>query len=134
MSALPVAEGVAMPLAAVQRVYRAKAEEARRAQAQMDALLDLKARLQAGEDTEVMADQVLALFADQGSAEAVAVYCNARGWQASTDEGVLPFTAADVLKIVEWDELPGDVVLRQLAQTRLASMARPEAAAPLVPG
>ncbi|WP_271008672.1 hypothetical protein [Paucibacter sp. B51] len=131
MSARTVTEGVAMPLAAVQRLYRVKADEARRAQAQMDALLDLKARLQAGEDTELMADQVLALFTDLGSAEAVAAYCNARGWQASTDEGVLPFTAADVLKIVEWDELPGDVVLRQLAQARLASAGTGE---PLVPG
>lgn len=119
-------EAVARPLAAVQRIYRAKAEEVRRAQQQMEALLNLKARLAAGEDSETMADQLLTLFIDLASAEAVAGYCEERGWQAHVDAGVLPFTPADVLKIVEWDELPGDPALRQLAQERLASLGAAE--------
>ena len=110
------------PLAAVQRIYRLRADEGRRVQSELAALLTLKAKLVAGEDAPTMADQVLALFIDLGDGPAVAAYCVARGWQAQTDDGLRDFTAEDVLHIVEWDELPGDTALRMLAQTRLAQL------------
>ena len=109
------------PLDAVQRIYRARADEARRVQGELAALLALKAKLVAGEDAPTMADQVLALFIDLGDAGAVAAYCSGRGWQAQTDEALRDFTADDVLHIVAWDELPGDAALRALAQRRLPS-------------
>ncbi|MCV2349333.1 hypothetical protein [Paucibacter sp. Y2R2-4] len=111
---------LAQPLAAVQRVYRARAEGLRRLQAELEALLDLKARLVAGDDAGTMLDQILALFADLGDAQAVADYCAERGWQALHDDGQQhPFSAEDVKRVVEWDELPGCGVLRTLAQARL---------------
>lgn len=111
--------GLGLPLKAIQQIFRGKADECRRAQDEMEALVRLKGRLMAGEDAPTMADQVLTLFAHLKDAQAVADYCNSRGWQAHNDSGLGSFVADDVLHIVEWDELPGDPVLRALAQLQL---------------
>ncbi|MBA4343231.1 MAG: hypothetical protein C0423_13920 [Methylibium sp.] len=87
---------------------------------QQEALFDAQRSILLRSEELSMHDQVLALFADSGDAKAVARTCAERGWQVNDVDGLRLFTPGDVLTIVEWDGLPGNPVLRTLAQQRLA--------------